>query len=987
MNFSPINTYLDKGYEIEVRFDNINSGIFYRVKDHYHLINSVTTTDEYFTNNNKNTKIKVRKTTDADGITKTIQKTNIYSSNFSYSFRLSVSEEKEFQLTDNYKKELTREKKRWTHRSVHSIIELTEVNTIYLNNNTITSWEIELELVEPATIKNLVNDVEILLKVIQNTNVIYNDPLKKDVISDWNTAMGVIGIHNKNGQALMNTDVLVKARNLKRRDLVSGGIDSGYTIAKKADGVSKCLFFNKGGIWLLSPPLEINLLISFNDKYEPYINSCIIGELVPENKRHNIQTPYYFVPYDLLYVPGLKNNVQLYEGNIVKDKYSYLRRISMMKNLITQINPFLNGVVTIENKDILKIGTTPKQLKETYEIVKNKPSNFHTDGYILTPIYASYNPHSDKYPLSQRKLSSYPDVCKIKPWDELTIDFRIVDTDVAKDVCLGKNNQKLTKALYVTDDQSNKNVCFSGDNYFPFYQDINVDWNNPMIANLSGGVIVEFGPVRIGDLIVLQPRRLRNDKQSPNKKNIASDVWTDINSYLEETTITSEDFEKLFQQNNKIKRDIFDKNLEEDTILIDIGSGKGGDLTKWKKASHIYCIEPNQINLAELYNRISYHKMNDKVTVLECGGEDTEFILKNLDITNKNVTVSMMLSLSFFWKNENMLNQLQNTLVSIAKLASNNVKFLYYTIEGNRTLKLFQEKGNDITLGPCHMIYNNPEIYINIKNSIVVDQTEYLVKLLDLTCIKDRTEHPSVIETYLSEDEKTYGNLFVYGVGVIDKQYQNIPLRIKSPPKQLIEEQLTDNYEVVTATTDIGSGQLVRTKTINGNFFHAFLNIVSKEYQSSSNENKFKLVKEFRQTLADYLSLPNNKYKSIDKVIDMLGYNPLEKFPFLPYNSYFSTSKYLSDRDYYIFKKLIMNYHLHLHLGGGGGEDDIDNINDIGFLSEIFEISIVIYSKSGLVRKFTNDFSNKYINIYMLQPQAFESMAQYQNGTMKFILE
>jgi len=357
--------------------------------------------------------------------------------------------------------------------------------------------------------------------------------------------------------------------------------------------------------------------------------------------------------------------------------------------------------------------------------------------------------------------------------------------------------------------------------------------------------------------------------------------------------------------------------------------------------------------------------MNDKVTVLECGGEDTQFILKNLDITNKHVTVSMMLSLSFFWKDKTMLNQLQNTLINIAKITNNDVKFLYYTIEGDRTYKLFEEKGYDITLGPCHMIYQEPKIFINIENTIVVDQIEYLVKLLDLTCIKERSEHPSVIEEYLSIEEKIYGNLFVYGFGIIDKNHHIEPLKISSPPRQMIPEKLTNTREIVTIIND--NTQLVRISTLqdNGSFFHAFLNNVSKEYQNSVDKNK--LVIEFRQTLADYLSLPNNKYIYINQVNEELGYNTLTKFPFLPFNSYFSTSEYLTDIDYYDLKNLLL------------GDQDM-NISNIGFLSEIFKISIILYTKSGIIKKFTNTHSNKYINIYMLQPEGFESIVKLENN-------
>ena len=170
-NFTSLSNHLGKNKEIEVRFNNITSGIFYRIKNHYNLVNFVSSVDEYYTSNS-NRNSRVRKTTLADNSVQIIQKTLNNTNDFPYSFRLSVAEEKPFNLTPEYKVENTRNKKRWTFNNRLSKMELTEVNTTYNNGAIITSWEIELELVELPNINNndllkaFVADTEKLLKLI-----------------------------------------------------------------------------------------------------------------------------------------------------------------------------------------------------------------------------------------------------------------------------------------------------------------------------------------------------------------------------------------------------------------------------------------------------------------------------------------------------------------------------------------------------------------------------------------------------------------------------------------------------------------------------------------------------------------------------------------------------------------------------------------------------------------------------------------------------
>ena len=94
------------------------------------------------------------------------------------------------------------------------------------------------------------------------------------------------------------------------------------------------------------------------------------------------------------------------------------------------------------------------------------------------------------------------------------------------------------------------------------------------------------------------------------------------------------------------------------------------------------------------------------------------------------------------------------------------VKFLFLTIEGNKTFQFFEKNGEIVQLNDCLFSYKNGVVYVDFEDSIVEKQTEYLVNLEDLREITDmdvRYEKDATEEKFLSEKEKVYTSLYVYG--------------------------------------------------------------------------------------------------------------------------------------------------------------------------------------------------------------------------------
>ena len=127
-----------------------------------------------------------------------------------------------------------------------------------------------------------------------------------------------------------------------------------------------------------------------------------------------------------------------------------------------------------------------------------------------------------------------------------------------------------------------------------------------------------------------------------------------------ESTLIGQDTVLMRKFHNSIKRELLN-DVTPDSYLIDIGSGKGGDLSKWKLFRKVLAIEPNVGYIHEFERRLEERGMRDKVEILNTRGEDTDMISDNVcsflpdDLEGKKVYISFMFSLGFFWESDKAL--------------------------------------------------------------------------------------------------------------------------------------------------------------------------------------------------------------------------------------------------------------------------------------------------------------------------------------------
>jgi len=717
-----------------------------------------------------------------------------------HNIRISISTEETLpQEPPNFTPVNIRERMRHSFTMGNVRIDLTEVMMRGPDKLLKQSYEVELEYIGGVNNFNTFEPTIIrIFKYLRGTQLFYTNKEKDDLIRDVSKLIG--GHDDPEEGKNINRNILVQARNVKKRDLVSGGIVNNnkidenvrskpekggivrtgtrYLITFKADGVRKMLIIHTTGIWLIYPPYEYNLIFSpitnpgLKKLLEAWNGTILDGELVTPKTQMNIQ--YWYLAFDCI---ADRNSTAIQSS-------SYLKRQSILVALSEVIkNPTLT-IDTKENKEI----TSPNDFFQLVREFLNKRNtlNYQEDGLMFVPIDAIYNPKSEKLPLHTRSLTKHPDTVKWKESTDITIDFAIRWLDPL--------NNRIELQSY--DSDTKRMVPFVGSDINPVTPDM-IDSANPLTLNKPSGLIVEYEWVKLGNTGIFQPRRIRSDKKTANSLAVALDDWEDI-----QNPITSEDISGIsptltFAYHNRVKRSLYDM-IPSGASILDIGSGRGGDVSKWKD-SRVVAVEPNDENRFELMNRINTFGMNNNVAVVATGGEDTQTITENVQqfIPGGKVdVVTLMLSMSFFWASDAHLESLVNTII-------NNLKpggmIIFLTIDGDVIEQIFQSEITTKQIGSATVYLYPPSqlgfgraVDFSLPNTIVGDQREYIVHIDDFTLRLQRYGiylneiHRAEGEKLLTQEEQLYSSMYSFGYYVnTDKSllegHPKIPTNIALP--------------------------------------------------------------------------------------------------------------------------------------------------------------------------------------------------------------
>lgn len=143
--------------------------------------------------------------------------------------------------------------------------------------------------------------------------------------------------------------------------------------------------------------------------------------------------------------------------------------------------------------------------------------------------------------------------------------------------------------------------------------------------------------------------RERTDKTDPNYITVADNVWQDMKNPFTEKELLDLLLPpplrtyRLYQ--NNIKKELINKYCKNASVL-DLGSGRGGDLGKYDKANvdQLWCVEPYDKNYNELLSRLEERKnMISKTKLIIATAQETDKIVNNIRDTYNIVDMTNLI--------------------------------------------------------------------------------------------------------------------------------------------------------------------------------------------------------------------------------------------------------------------------------------------------------------------------------------------------------
>lgn len=622
--------------------------------------------------------------------------------------------------------------------------------------------------------------------------------------------------------------ILSRPRDLLIGDMTKNGLMKNYTVSVKADGLQKLIvMYNyKAYLFVIKDSIDESFTFITSYENENFNNTVIIGELIKDE---------LYLPFDCL----------IYQEKDVRNE-NYLERLQYL----TDFYDLKLSNINIKQKKIFTYANDEESFYEAMNMALDTEQKveYGTDGLIFTPIYSPYVTIGQKLPASNQKdrfLGKYPDVCKYKPPEKLTIDFLVKED-----------------GLYA------KEGKFTGNQRYPFTAK-NYQYERKYIDK-----VVEFSPHQIDKDIIYKPLQVRVDKPFPNKTKQIMDNWILIHDPITLPTMRGKNVQLMRRYHNQIKTDLL-RNISG--YVIDIGAGAGGVFNKYianKNIKKVLSIEPNVEFGKEFERRRMNLQKPDQFKLIEAGGEDNEKIIeaaKNFfpeSFGENDLNICFHISLSFFWKDKEMLSSLARTILDIEKYyqGEGKVKIVYLTIEGHLLNNLFETQGNTVILNNIVLKrINDNQVFIDIKDSVTVhDQIEYLVYLKELWALvnyKPLFQYEAINDKasgyILSLPEITYSKLFVYGIAEKSKEKISIINEIDNREDCLHIDQKRGNrtkYGIQAKGDDERlkyKDNYYRIGTLGSKdkIYHSILKLLTKKYRESNVYTRVELGNELKEKL------------------------------------------------------------------------------------------------------------------------------------------
>jgi co-chaperonin GroES (HSP10) len=504
----------------------LSSSDFYRIKNH--LDKRIKVTTEY-SEDSIDTTQSIRKTlipNEGDAgkpIIKWMIKKPLHELRIDeVGVKIAISKEQLLPIAPtNFNPSIYRTKKRWSyHFNPYYIrLDLTVVTFVDKDNNTQSKYEMEIECTNKSYLKNFLIGVSDFVRALHGTDILYTLTDLQQLTKTIQKDLKLYSLQR------FNREVLVQARNMKKEDLVYGGIignvSTTYSVTHKADGQRKVLVFDKTGLWSVMPPYEYNHISTYVDPN--VIGTYLDGEMIPMEHRLDAapKTKYWFIAFDCLCIQHNENidirELPLHDRTVISTEVAE-------KNSTKDIS--INSKAYKELNTVMDLFAIMSEMK-----VESTILSYKTDGFMFVPTLLAYNNNSHLLPLNERELTKYPDIIKWKPFQELTIDFKVINK-------IDNVSKSSIPHLYCSKRGIKDPVEFLGSSGYPFIptkdtiQDKSED-GSFNLKNLSHGSVVEM-TYNNGKFV---PKKLRMDKEVGNDIEVGQNIWEDIHHPIPLSTL------------------------------------------------------------------------------------------------------------------------------------------------------------------------------------------------------------------------------------------------------------------------------------------------------------------------------------------------------------------------------------------------------------------------------------------------------------------
>ena len=468
--------------------------------------------------------------------------------------------------------------------NIDCVIELTEV--MEKNKKKIeTKYECEVKYKHvnmsftKTNITNLNNLLFRLLGIINNTNVVYTQSQKMQLITDC--------------EQLLSVDTFNKADYLTVQTMGTEFIKhkESYIVSTKANGLRKLLIIHNTGIWLVNPPYEYNLLIGVSDEILPFINawntSIFDGQLIQpiNNNKYDFNYKHWYLCYDCIMFKKINIQDDIYYNRI--DKVKTLQIIS--KQYIDE------DFLTISLKTTRSFNFSKNNIEQFYTNVRyilslSKTLNYNHDGLIF--ISSNY------YKSKSYKWISKP-----------TIDFAIYNTVYPNIV-----------KLYVYDSGSKRDIEFKGITFgdtfglktkYPFDVSMILQQSFNYFNNGKRKIVQCKWDNILHKMIGID---IRNDKLLPNTLEETLNIWELINEPITADDISGKTLLFMEYYFNDIVNTLLNSTKFQNTKVLNIKNENKSIINIWSldSLSDKNNMVKEKVNVISIILSLSPYWINEK---------------------------------------------------------------------------------------------------------------------------------------------------------------------------------------------------------------------------------------------------------------------------------------------------------------------------------------------------------------------------------------